>query len=117
MDAYNYVAAYGSGYVVLVAGVWYGPGCVAKGSSGTPPNDAIWSDLVAAQNCYNAKHGGTPPPPGTQPPPGGTQPPPGTGDTSPTGDALTSMLGWIGRHPTEAIVGATVLGFFLLKKK
>ncbi|MCL5111252.1 MAG: hypothetical protein M1401_20730, partial [Chloroflexi bacterium] len=57
-DQNNYVAAWGSGWVVLVNGVWYRPGCLAASSAYPPPTSAVWSDLTAAQTCYNQKHGG-----------------------------------------------------------
>ena len=66
-DPCNYVAPSGSGYVVLVGCVWYGPpDCRALGSSSSPPSTAIWSSLTDAQNCYNLRRSGS-----TQPPPSG----------------------------------------------
>ncbi|MHB1132986.1 MAG: hypothetical protein ACYC4L_11415 [Chloroflexota bacterium] len=51
----SYVAPYSSGYVVLVNDRWYGPGCTQVISAWPPSQACVWSDLVAAQNCYNAK--------------------------------------------------------------
>lgn len=63
MDAQNYVAAYGSGYVCLVGGKWYGPpGCTLVAGIWPPPAAAIWPTLDGAANCYNSKYGTTPPP-------------------------------------------------------
>jgi hypothetical protein len=63
----SYVAPYSTGWVVLVNDKWYGPDCVL-GSAVWPNLDSVvWPDLVAAQNCYNAKIGGVVPPSGKDP--------------------------------------------------
>lgn len=102
--ANSYVAPYSGGYVVVVNGVWYGPGCTAMGGGWPAPAAAVWSDLIAAQNCFNAK-GGAP----------ATLVTPST-PILPGGDVNTSGIYKFIETNWPLLAGAGVL-YMLLKKK